>query len=215
MKGIHQFLLALVAALPFLTAIGLGNALAGPSQPVVRVSQPTKSATFSLSVQNIPEPGLASWTIDVSWDADIIEVLDCQAYKGSVCVTSFDADTSRVTGAAETSGLTHATFATFAFRCLRLGTSEVSIDIVVLTDSTVGDDDIDAAIENETLICASVSPTATTTVAPQPTATAPPILPPTGTDARGNSTASWPIAALAAFGLTTVVVGASALRRRA
>ena len=153
-----------------------------PKTPTARMGSMTASvglqSTVTLEALSIGAPGLGSWTIDITYDPSVASVLDCQAEHGGVCNPSFDPATIRLTGAGSSDPPLRGdiTLATITFRCLTLGQTFLTLNLQVLTDSTVGgQQSVDAATENGSVTCSGTTPTATRTPmpteAPSPTPT--------------------------------------------
>ena len=56
-------------------------------------------AAVSVKSLNIPDPGLGAWTVDITYDLNVLFASACIPENGSVCNPAFDEDTVRVTGA--------------------------------------------------------------------------------------------------------------------
>jgi hypothetical protein len=83
-------------------------------------------------------PGVGAWTLDVTYDPAVISAEECEPFHGGVCNPEFDSDTVRVTGAAVPGLFGDLELAQVRFRCLRAGSSSLTVSIDVLADGTVG-----------------------------------------------------------------------------
>ena len=173
---------------------------------------PGADATVDV-VANVPD-GLGAWTVDITYDPDVVTASDCEGESGSVCNPDFEdsGDTVRVTGASATGLDEESVLATITFTCADAeGDSDLTVAISVFADATIGDpQDIsgDTEVSNGSVSCAepTVEPAA-------PTATTG--LPPTGFGPTNDSDSSfaWVIAALAGAGVAALA-GFGALRMR-
>ena len=170
---------------------------------------PGASGTVNLS-SDVGDPGLGAWTVDITYDPDVVTVDDCtEGDAGSVCNPAYTANQVRVTGASATGKEGDTVLSEITFTCgSDVGSSDLTLTINVFADATVGDpQDIDANVTNGEINCA-VPPTAVPATA---TVTN---LGPTGTggdDSGGSLT--WVIAALAGVGLVGIA-GYGVLRAR-
>jgi len=127
---------------------------------------PGDDATVDL-VANVPD-GLGAWTVDISYDPDVVTATDCEAESGSVCNPDFEdsGDTVRVTGASASGLDEESVLASITFTC---GDAEddsaLTIAISVFADATIGDpQDIsgDTTVTDGSISCAEVVPAAPT-----------------------------------------------------
>ena len=179
-------------------AVSIGSATAAPGA----------EASVDLEALDISDPGLGAWTVDISYDTDVISVADCSPEQGGVCNPEFGDGVIRVTGASA-SGLEGDTvLATITFECGDAeGTSDLGLSVEVFADATIGDpQDIDMTVSGGSIECAEEEPTATQEVTGGPA---------TGTGgAESGGGLGWLIAGLAAAGVAGVV-GYGAMRLRA
>lgn len=186
--------------------------------------------SVDLEALDMPEPGLGAWTIDVTYDPDVVTAVACIGGSGALnaCNPDFEemGDTVRVTGV-DADGLEgDATLATITFECEDEGYSSLELDVQVLVDATVGEpkfievDTKDGSITCTTALPTS-TPTPTTTTGPtQPaaTATATPTataveaeLPTAGVGAGGGwdggNPLNWFIAGLVGAGIAWLIAG--------
>jgi hypothetical protein len=131
------------------------------------------SGAIDLNVQNIGQPGLGAWSLDITYDPAIIAAVGCSPQQGSVCNPAFAPNVVRVSGA-NSGGLDgNTTLADILFRCATEGTSAITLSVNILADATIGDPQpIEAAVQNGGVTCTAgeVVPTPTGS----PTATTPP-----------------------------------------
>jgi hypothetical protein len=167
---------------------------------------PGDDATVEL-VANVPD-GLGAWTVDISYDTDVVTATDCEGDSGSVCNAEFAEDTVRVTGASATGLDEESVLAAITFTCGDAeGDSDLTIAISVFADATVGDpQDIsgDTTVSDGSISCAEPAPE-------EPTNT--PVIVPSGQGPTDSGSFSWVIAALAGAGVAALV-GFGALRVR-
>ena len=178
-------------------------------------------------IADVGEPGLGAWTLDVQYDPMALNILGCEPSAGSVCSpTSVSADNhARVTGASAAGNVGEVTLATLTFECKGPGISSIDLIISVFADATDGDpQDIDPlSVASGAIACVEEpEPTATgAATEPMPTAvamstadasaTAPAVLPDTGSGPASGNAIGWLAAALATAGLA-FIAGFGALR---
>ena len=75
--------------------------------------------------------GAGAWTIDVTYDPDIVSVVECAAAGNSVCDADRTPNSLRVTGASATGLVEDTTLATITFRCAEAGTGPLSLSLLV------------------------------------------------------------------------------------
>ncbi len=180
---------------------------------------PGEEVAVDLGAHDITAPGLGAWTIDISYDGDVVSVVTCAPAQGGVCNPEFGDDVIRVTGASAGGLQGDTVLATITFECGDdEGTSALTLDVNVLADATIGDpQDITGitTVSDGTITCEEPEP-ATETEEPVPTPTVGDLGQP-GTGFGSSSDGSglgWLVAVLAAVGLAGVV-GFGALRLRA
>ena len=218
--------------LGFITAVAVAVALIG-GLLVAQVSaaahaltvgdataQVAATASVDVTATDMADPGLGSWTIDVSWDSSIVTLKSCDpAGIGGAfndCNDEFATDTLRIVGFVGDGLVGDTVLASLTFTCDAEGESQLVIDLteLVLKDGTAGDPaQIDATISDGSITC-NVAGAATDT----PDATEEPTVvgPVTGTGplAEGsNGVSAWLIAALAGAGFAALA-GFGALRLR-
>ncbi len=173
-----------------------------------------ETASVAVEAHDMPEPGLGSWTIDVSYDPAIVSVESC-ALEGSVdcTVDVVTENTVRFVGFVTGDGLVGDTLlGSITFTCDAEGESALTIntDTLDMNDATLGDPaPIGAAVSDGTITCGGDS---------EPEATEEPDVgsPITGTGplaGGSNGVSAWLIAALAGMGFAALA-GFGALRLR-
>ena len=185
---------------------------------------PDGTATVDV-VAEVGDPGLGAWTLDVVFDLDLLNVVDCEEFAGSVCNPDFKGGTLvRVTGASASGHDEETVLATITFQCKGEGVATIDAFVEVFADATIGDPQpIDVEVLRGEFACKEApdptdTPPVEDTVEPLEATDAPAVptaLPPTGSGGSGNggSATAWFIVALAAAGLAGIA-GFGALRLR-
>ena len=208
MKGIRGFgvgllVVAAVAGVGLLASTAW--AAAGVSIGSASVA-PGGEGSVDLEATGIGDPGLGAWTLDITYDPDVVSVASCSPQQGGVCNPAFADDMIRVTGASATGLEGDTTLATITFECGDdEASSDLDISINVLADATIGDPQtIDATTSDGSIDCE----------VPAPTNTPLPQIGGVGTGySSDGSDVGWLIAALAGAGLAALA-GFGALRLR-
>ncbi len=166
--------------------------------------------TVTVDVTDVGGEGLGAWTIDVSYDSDVISASGCTAEQGGVCNENFTDNSVRITGASAGGLSGDTTLGSITFDCADdEGSSDLTIALSVFADATIGDpQDLSPSISNGTFDCAEAEE-------PDPTSTV--VLPPTGTGVAGSgsSSVSWLVALFAVIGLGVLATGYGVARSRA
>lgn len=211
MSGQHLWLGIRAAAIAVVAA-GAAVLIAGQAiaqGPSVSVSDGAGGlgdrVTVELTAAEIEAPGLAAWSIDISYDPDILAAVACtpSASTGTqVCNEAFSDSSMRLAGASA-AGLTgDPELASARFECIAAGTSAIEVDLVTFADGTLGDPQpIDASVNNGEIRCAGAAG-----------------LPDSGQGAGSDSSNAglfWVIAALSVAGLAFVFAGQGVRRMRA
>jgi hypothetical protein len=174
--------------------------------------------------QGVDAPGLGAWSIDITYDDEVVAAVDCDPDNGSVCNPAFTPDTVRISGANANGIEGDVTLGTISFRCVAGGASQLSLSINILADSTVGDPQtIDGATQNGGITCQDVADPTSTPPAPAATGTRAPIA--TSTPAAGKvpiagsgpgfgktDPLTWIIAAFAGAGLAWLSAAVAGVR---
>ena len=95
--------------------------------------------TAVLEAVDIPEPGLGAWAVNVSYDASVVSLLDCEPRQGGICNLEYEDDTLRVTGASAGGLAGTATLAEIAFVCSRAGSTDLAVSLSIGGSFPVGD----------------------------------------------------------------------------
>jgi len=111
-------------------------------------------------------PGLGAWTIDISYDPDLVNVVDCDPENGGICNPAFGETTVRITGTGLGGLVGNVALGSIVFGCKQVGSSALAISASVFADATIGGPrSINAKLENGKASCvAPGQPTPT----PQP-----------------------------------------------
>ena len=117
-----------------------------------------ETATVDVGVHDITDPGLGSWTIDVSWDSSIVTLKSCdpESVGFNECNDAFATDTLRLVGFVGGGLIGDTVLASLTFTCDAEGVSPLVIDLteLVLKDGTAGDPtQIDATINDGSITC--------------------------------------------------------------
>jgi hypothetical protein len=179
-------------------------------------AEPGQSGDVTVSSTDVTDPGLGAWTLDVTYDPDVISPINCEPAQGGVCNPNFDSDTVRLTGASA-NGLDDSTdLGTITFECADAeAESALDLEAEVFADATIGDpQDIDVTPGDGTFTCAVATPVPTTGPAATATTAGPSGIVSTGTGGSDSSDSfGWVIAGLAGAGLAAIA-GVGALRVR-
>lgn len=109
---------------------------------------------IALRAMSVGEPGLSAWTVDVSYNPEIVNVTDCDPEGGGVCNPAFGAHTVRANGTNLNGLVGDSTLATLVVRCKMQGSSELTVTLSVFADATIGGPlPIDAAVVNGKVTC--------------------------------------------------------------
>ena len=172
-------------------------------------AEPGGEGDVTLDALGIGGEGLGAWTIDISYDTDVISAVDCAPEQGGVCNPEFGDGVVRITGASA-SGLDGDTLlGTITFECGDdEATSDLSLSVEVFADATIGDpQDIDFTASDGEFACEVAAPEPTATVAGGPKVG-------TGGPDAGDSSLGWLLAVLAGAGAIGLAAGYGALRFR-
>lgn len=96
-------------------------------------------STITVAALGIPAPGLGSWTVDVTYDPAVIEMVagSCIAITGT-CDETFAPGTVRVAGSDVAGKVGDITLATMSVRCNSAGSSPLGLTAVEFLDATPG-----------------------------------------------------------------------------
>ena len=219
MKGIKRIRFGLVGAaavgLVLVAGLLVSAQVSAQDGPTLSVGDgeaaPGEEATVAVTA-NVPD-GLGAWTLDITYDPDVVTPTDCDSGDAnSVCNTEYAADQVRVTGASAQGIDEETVLGNITFECGDAeDESDLTIVINVFADATIGapvDISADTEVTNGSITCAEPAPVPTATVR---------VIVPTGTGGAtdsGSSGLGWIIAVLAGAGLAGIA-GFGALRLRA
>ncbi len=163
------------------------------------------SGDVTVDVSDVGDPGLGAWTIDISYDNDLLTATDCGAEQGGVCNENFSDDSVRVTGASAGGLEGDTNLGSITFECNGEGESDLTISLSVFADATIGaPQDLDPSTSNGTFTCGAE-------------VAGPTDLPPTGTSFvsdGGSSSLSWFIALFAVIGVLGLAASYGVVRLR-
>ena len=152
---------AIIAAALFVTttlATFAGSA-AAQGEPVLDAhnasAAPGEEGTSIIGTHDIPPPGLAAWTVDVTYDPDVITAVRCLAEQGSVCNADFGPDTVRFAGGTAVGLEGETALGGLTFVCgPNEGTSPLTLTATTFADATVGGPQpIDATVIDGAFVC--------------------------------------------------------------
>jgi hypothetical protein len=160
--------LAVGGGLAVASRASAGTATVSAGSGATNVGQTTEIA---LRATSVGEPGLGAWTVNVSYNPEIVNVTDCDPEGGGVCNPAFGEHTVRANGTNLSGLVGDSTLATLVVRCKTPGSSELTVSLSVFADATIGGPQpIDAAVVNGKVTClAEGVPTPT----PKPTEPSP------------------------------------------
>jgi hypothetical protein len=193
----------------------LATAVWAQASPAVSIGSgeaaPGDQVAVELNSHDVGDPGLGAWSIDVTYDPEVVRPLQCVTEHGAVCNTAFDDDTVRTAGATAEGIVGDTLLATITFECLDAeGESDLTVSLPDFADATIGGpEQIDAAIENGSITCAeeTVAATATPGAPPAPGNVG------SGPGSNDGTSFAWLIASLVGAGAIAGAAGFVALRR--
>ena len=160
-----------------------------------------EEGSVTVSAQDISDPGLGAWTLDVQYDSSLIEAVGCVPEQGGVCNPNFADDMVRITGASAGGLQGDSTLGVITFECGNAaGSSDLNLTIFTFADATVGGPQpiADVTVNDGTFSCSGVAG-----------------VPDVGTGFTPDSTSmGWILAVLAYFGVAGLAVGALRMRTR-
>jgi hypothetical protein len=128
--------------------------------PTVSVSSPEiavgAEGEVTVSIGNAVTPGVGAWTVDVTYDADVVSIVSCESLQGTnVCNDAFTGDTVRIVGAIAVGLEGTNVIGRLVFSCNVAGESPLSIHVETLADGTIGAPrDLTPVIEEGAITCA-------------------------------------------------------------
>lgn len=161
---------------PGASGTSTGGDGAGGSTVTLTVSDGTavvgQPAAVELKTLDVGAPGLGAYTVDVSYDADILTAETCNGAGGpgtpaaatttpnpsipglSFCNPKYASDKVRAVGAITQGATGDVPLASIVFTCNKAGSSELTISVDTLADATIGDPtDINHTEDNGTITC--------------------------------------------------------------
>jgi hypothetical protein len=137
---------------------GQTGGVAGPDSPTLTLGSATAATganvPVDLKILGFKAPGLGAWTIDITYDTDVVSVKTCKPSQASVCNPKYDDNTIRVAGAVGLGLQGDTLLATLTFTCKHAGTSALKVSIDVLADGTIGaPQDTAANVGDGTVTC--------------------------------------------------------------
>jgi hypothetical protein len=134
--------LGVLAGVALAATFLMGSTASAGAGPTVSIGRTTVvgggMGDVDIIAHNIPQPGLGAWTIDVVYDETVIEPQSCGEASGSVCNFDYGTNLIRVVGA-KADGLKGTIgLASITFRCLRTGSTSLTLSLVEFHDSTDG-----------------------------------------------------------------------------
>ena len=161
MRGFLLNKTGLALALVAMAALGLGLFPATPAQaegPKIAIS----SLELNLDEEGkvvlygdfFDEPGLGAWTIDVYYNADLVNLVECGAEHGGICNPEFEGNAARIAGSRAEGLKGEFVLASLWFTCKGEGESHLELDIKVLADGTLGDPQpVEAEVKHGVIYC--------------------------------------------------------------
>lgn len=138
-----------------------GSGGAGGSTVTMTVGNATapvgQEGSVEVKAAGVGTPGLGAWTVDVSYDPNIVSAGTCTSASSqglSFCNAQYASGKIRVVGA-NAQGLSgDVSLATMTFRCEKAGNSDLDITIDTLADATVGNPtDINHTEQSGSITC--------------------------------------------------------------
>jgi hypothetical protein len=129
-------------------------------------AKPGEQVELDLSASDIGSPGLGAWSIDISYDPDVVTPVGCDTEHGAVCNLHFSDDEIRTAGATAVGFEGDVELAHITFECADdEGESPITVSLPDFADATLGGPvQIAAEIEHGKVTC-------TNTPIPQPPTT--------------------------------------------
>ncbi|MEX2159281.1 MAG: dockerin type I domain-containing protein [Dehalococcoidia bacterium] len=126
-----------------LVGLSLAAGASAGTQPTVRIARTTiavgSQGDVDITAENIAEPGLAAWTIDVVYDPSAVTPLGCGEASGSICNLDFTPEFIRIVGAKATGLVGDSQLASLTFRCDHPGASTLTMSLIEFHDATEAD----------------------------------------------------------------------------
>ena len=145
-----------------------------------------EDGSVELSITDIADP-VGEWMIEITYDAEVISVVECLPRKGGVCDPDFGAGRLRVTGASAAGLARDTVLASITMQCERVGNSPLALTVVVLSRGPNMPAQ-EVQIEDGGVSCEEAA---------EPTSTPLPALPATGGGNSLGTAVDWPLIAIA------------------
>ncbi len=134
---------------------------AGGSNVTVAINDGTaqvgEEASVELKVLDVGAPGLGAYTVDVSYDTDVVSAAACESPPGqglAYCNPKYASDKVRSVGAIAEGVESDVLIGTLTFKCEKAGSSDLTISIDTLADATIGNPtDINHTEQNGSITC--------------------------------------------------------------
>lgn len=129
---------------------------AGPTVSIGSGSAaPGADASVKLDSMDVGAPGLGAWSIDITYDPDVVTPTACDTEHGAVCNPAYRDNMIRVAGALANGIEGDTLLATITFECAdAVGESPLTITLPDFADATLGDpQQINPAIVNGEVAC--------------------------------------------------------------
>ncbi len=145
MRGIHLPKSGLAVVLAAVAVLGLGlfaTTSASADGPAIGITSEEihlgDEGKVSLWGDNFGEPGLGAWTVDVYYNPEVVNIVECGAQQGGVCNPGFRDNAARITGSSAEGLKGEFLLGSLWFTCKGVGESGLELDIKVLADATLG-----------------------------------------------------------------------------
>ncbi len=175
------------------------------------VAEPGGEGTAILGTHDILPPGLAAWTIDVTYDPSVITAVRCLAEQGGICNPHYGPDTVRFAGAGAVGLEGETALGGLTFVCgAAEGTSQLTVAARTFADATLGaPQPIDVTLIDGTFVCKDN----TVIVEEPPNIVEQP--PDAGAGiSRGSADRGWGVELLVVAGLAALIFSSTVFTRR-
>ena len=126
-----------------LVGLSLAADASAGTAPAVRIARTTiavgSQGDVDITAENIAEPGLGAWSIDVVYDPSAVTPLGCGEASGSLCNLEFTPEFIRIVGAKATGLVGDSQLASLTFACDHQGASTLTMSLIEFHDATEGD----------------------------------------------------------------------------
>lgn len=224
--GVAAIGAAVVGLVAGILAFSVVSAASGKLEIGSATIAPGGQGSVDLEALDVTAPGLGAWTVDIAYDSTAVAAVSCNPQQG-VCNADYAAETVRFTGAVATGLVGDTNIGSITFQCAESqGSSVLTVTRQVFADATLGDPQpIDVTVQNGSIACVSVPPTAPPIVTSTPGATVPtstgvppaatstptgkglPISGTGGPGSDGGNTVGWLMAGLAGAGIAWLIAG--------